>query len=109
MSPPKKPTPHMTAVVFDTLSYAEKLENGGYTAQQAKTQAHAMKELIEDQIASKTDIAATEAALKLDITKSENALKLAIAESKADTIKWVIGVTSFQTALIAGLILHLAQ
>jgi len=103
----------MSTMVFDTLSYADALEESGFTPQQAKGQAHAMKVLIEDQIASKSDLASTEGTLKLALSASEGALKLAIAESKNETIKWVVGIVlsaaAVQLSVITGLLLHLAK
>ena len=53
----------MTAIVFDTLAYAEKLEASGFTPEQAKGQAHARREIIDNQIATKQDTAVLEANL----------------------------------------------
>ncbi len=83
----------MTAIVFDTLAYAEKLEASGFTPEQAKGQAHALREIIDNQIATKQDTAVLEANLT---TK--------LAETKAELIKWYIGTMFAMTALIVGLI-----
>ncbi|WP_207002597.1 hypothetical protein [Trinickia mobilis] len=87
---PKYP---MTAIVFDTLAYAEKLEASGFTPEQAKGQTHALREIIDNQIATKQDAAVLEANLT---TK--------LAETKADLIKWYIGTMFAMTALIVGLV-----
>lgn len=83
----------MTAIVFGTLAYAEKLEASGFTPEQAKGQAHALREIIDNQIATKQDTAVLEANLT---TK--------LAETKAHLIKWYIGTMFAMTALIVGLI-----
>lgn len=83
----------MTAVVFDTLAYAERLEAAGFTAEQAKGQAHALREMIDNQIATKQDIAALEGSVT---TK--------LAEFKTDLIKWHIGTMLAMTGLIVGLL-----
>jgi hypothetical protein len=83
----------MTAIVFDTLAYAEKLEAAGFTPQQAKGQAHALREIIDDQIATKQDLAALDASVA---TK--------IAETRAELIKWYVGTMFAMTGLIVGLI-----
>ncbi len=46
----------MAAVVFDTLLYAKKLKEAGFTEQQAEIQAEALKEIIENNLATKLDI-----------------------------------------------------
>jgi hypothetical protein len=83
----------MTAIVFDTLAYAERLEASGFTPEQAKGQAHALREIIDNQIATKQDVAVLEA----NVTAK-------LAETKADLIKWYIGTMFAMTALIVGLI-----
>ena len=83
----------MTAIVFDTLAYAEKLEAAGFTPQQAKGQAHALREIIDDQIATKQDLAALDASMT---TK--------LAETRAELIKWYIGTMFAMTGLIVSLI-----
>ncbi len=93
MDPKQLPPRAMTAIVFDTLAYAEKLEAAGFTPQQAKGQAHALREIIDDQIATKQDLAALDASVA---TK--------IAETRAELIKWYIGTMFAMTGLIVGLI-----
>lgn len=46
----------MSATTFDTLMYAKKLKEAGFTEQQAEVQAEAMKEIIDNQLATKQDI-----------------------------------------------------
>ncbi|PTB17987.1 DUF1640 domain-containing protein [Trinickia symbiotica] len=83
----------MTAIVFDTLAYAEKLEAAGFTHEQAKGQAHALREMIDDQIATKQDLAALDASVSARLS-----------EMKAELIKWYIGTTFGMTALVVGLL-----
>ncbi|PPK46850.1 hypothetical protein B0G57_102445 [Trinickia symbiotica] len=83
----------MTAIVFDTLAYAEKLEAAGFTHEQAKGQAHALREIIDDQIATKQDLAALDASVSARL-----------AETKAELIKWYIGTMFAMTALVVGLV-----
>ena len=45
-----------TTTTFDTLMYAKKLKEAGFTEQQAEVQAEAMKEIIDNQLATKNDI-----------------------------------------------------
>jgi len=48
-------------------------------------------------------------ATKRDLRESELRLELKIAETKADLIRWVVGVGLLQITIIAGLILKLAS
>ena len=54
---------------FDTLSFAKKLQGGGFTGTQAETPAHAEYEFIEQNLSSKLDIKALE--LKIEELRAE--------------------------------------
>lgn len=45
-----------TNISFDTLAYSKKLTSAGFTQQQAEVQAEALKEIIDDKIATKQDL-----------------------------------------------------
>ena len=104
----------MSTIILDTLEFATKLKAGGFTEQQAETQARAIAEIVEKQLATRQDVEAREADLKRDIHESENRLEVRIkeleislrkdievlraevkrdiAETKAELIRWVVGV-----------------
>lgn len=44
------------AITFDTLQYANKLKKAGLSEQLAEIQAEALKEIIEDNLATKRDL-----------------------------------------------------
>ncbi len=44
-------------VTFDKLAYVERLMSGGYTEQQAKTQAEALDSALKESVATKSDLA----------------------------------------------------
>lgn len=46
----------MTTIAFDTLAYANKLKQAGVPDRQAKVQAEAMAELVEERLATKRDL-----------------------------------------------------
>jgi hypothetical protein len=121
----------MSTIILDTLDYASKLKAGGFTDQQAEAQARAFAEIVEKQLASKQDVTAHAAEIKRDIHESDNRLearikeleinlrkdieilkaetKKDIAESRADLIRWVVGVGVLQITLIAALLLKLVE
>lgn len=66
------------AIMFDTLAYTKKLIAAGVPEKQAE----ALAEIIDEQIATKKDL----------------------AELKADIIKWVAGMLIAQSAVIAALV-----
>ena len=59
---------------FDTLQYAKRLQAVGFTDKQAEVQAEAVKDLIDDKLATKADIAQ----LQADIQRSEEKTRLEI-------------------------------
>jgi hypothetical protein len=47
----------MTSTTFDTLMHAKKLQEKGFTAEQAEAQVEMIKEIIDTQLATKQDTA----------------------------------------------------
>ena len=124
----------MTAM-FDTLKFARALRDGGsFTPEQAERLSEALSEAISGEVAARADLEIIESTLgrKIDDTRTE--LKQDIADlraelkqdiaglrtdiagmdarieaAKADTIKWVVGIISFQTVAIVGAAVVLAR
>lgn len=115
----------MTAA-FDTLKLAERLGEGGFTAQQAQAAASALSDVLNIDRVGKPDLEATRVQLDAKITDTRNQLdaritetrlqlearisetrlylEAKISESKAEMIKWLVGVVGFQTlVLLSGL------
>ena len=61
----------MTATTFDSLGYFEKLKEAGFTEEQARVQANAMREVIEERLATKADLVQLEERLTNEIRKME--------------------------------------
>ena len=66
----------MSETTFDTLMYSKKLKQAGFTEEQAEIQAEAIKELIDDKLATKHDLKQTEERLTNKI--NEMSYKLTI-------------------------------
>ena len=121
----------MSAIILDTLEYAAKLKAGGFTDQQAETQARALADVVEKQLVTRHDIDAHEANLRRDIemlrvelkqdietlrTDSKRDIEVLraevkkdIANAKAELIRWVVAVGFLQSALIVGILAKIAQ
>ena len=113
----------MSTIVLDTLEYASKLKAGGFNEQQAETQARALAEVLERQMATEAEVSEHENLLRRDIAEIKRDLretelrleaKIAetharIAETKADLTRWVVGVGVLQTTLIIGVLLKVAK
>jgi len=81
------------AVCFDTLAYANKLKEAGFESRQAEVQAELLAEIFEERLATKQDV---------DALKNEMNLKF--AELKVEVIKWVVGISAAQAALIISIL-----
>ncbi|MGQ9366964.1 hypothetical protein [Azospirillum sp. ST 5-10] len=88
----------MTAIPFDTLKLAERLQAGGFTPEQARTAAAAIAEAMTGaELPTKSDLAALEARLDSRIATS-------IADAKTDLLRWLVPLLLGQAALIAALV-----
>lgn len=128
----------MATIVLDTLEFSTKLRAGGFTEQQAETQARALAEVVEKQLVTRQDVDGRQAEIKRDIHESENRLEARVREvevrvrelelkmdnvkaelkrdieaSRADLIKWVVGVVFgvglLQLTIITALLLKLSH
>ena len=70
----------MTAIAFDTLKFAKRLKEGGFTDQQAEALAQAEAEFIEQNLTTKRDVKELEVALKRDIEELRADLKRDLKE-----------------------------
>lgn len=58
----------MASTVFDTLQYAKQLQEAGFTQKQAEIQAEALREIIDNNLATKKDLDALEERLTYRLT-----------------------------------------
>jgi hypothetical protein len=117
----------LATFVLDTLAYSDTLKAGGFSEQQAATQARALAEILDRQMATKAEVADHENNLRRDLHETELRLdariretelkleaKLAetnarIAEVKANLTRWVIGAGVLQTTVIVGVLMKVAK
>lgn len=78
-------------LVFDTLGYSEKLQNVGFTPQQAKVQAETIREILDTNLATKQDLKEMELILRRELS-----------ESKMESIKWIAGMLLVQSGILIG-------
>lgn len=79
------------ARAFDTLHFSKKMVKAGFTQKQAEGQAEAFIEIIDNNLATKHDIALIQKDIKVLEVKIES------INSKTNIILWVIGATGFIT------------
>ena len=111
----------MIAITFDTHEFVKRLRDSGFSESQAEVitdlqrQAsaaaveQARKDFRPEELATRKDLDSRikETELKIELVRSE--LKRDIAETKADLIRWVVGVGILQITIIAALLLRLAD
>jgi precorrin isomerase len=91
----------MSAIPFDTYTFYDELVKSGLAEKTADALTKAVTKIEQAKI--------EELATKQDIRESELRLELKISETKAELVRWVIGAGFLQVALIAGLMLRLAD
>lgn len=87
----------MVTTTFDTLAFAKRLMEAGFTERQAEAQVTVLREIVESELATKRDLRELELRLTTEVVKTN-------AETKADILKWVAGMLVAQAALIAALV-----
>ncbi|CAK0778643.1 DUF1640 domain-containing protein [Azospirillaceae bacterium] len=75
----------MAVVAFDTLKLADRLQSGGFTAEQARTAALAFADAMSGaELATKSDLNAVKAELKADVAEVRNELKADVSEVRTE-------------------------
>lgn len=88
----------MSALTFDTHEFIKTLTESGFETRQAEAVSKAFKAASgEAELATKRD---------LEVMGMELTLKM--AELKADTIKWMVGLSLAQLGLLIGILLKLS-
>lgn len=107
----------MSTLTFDTHEFVKTLKEAGFSEQQSEAITSLHKATVNttleqakhdyqlDDLATKRDLKELEFRLESRIKDTE----LKIAETKAELIRWVVGVGVLQMTLIAGLMLKLTH
>jgi hypothetical protein len=90
----------MATLVIDTLQFANRLKTSGMPDKQAEATVEFIAEIIEDNIATKKDLHLVKNDLETSLVKVKADLELKIAELKTEIIKWVLGISLAQAAII---------
>ncbi|MGZ8180781.1 MAG: coiled-coil domain-containing protein, partial [Methylobacter sp.] len=100
----------MTTLTFDTHEFIKELKNAGFSEQQAEAITNLQKTAISTTLEQvKHDHQLDDLATKRDLKELELKVAKDIAESKAELIRWVVGVGVLQMTLIVGLMLKLTH
>ncbi len=99
----------MNTLTFDTHEFVKKLKDVGFSEEQAEAITDLQKTTANNTLEqARHDYELDDLATKRDLKETELKLELKIAETKADLIRWVVGVGVLQTVLITALVLKLA-
>lgn len=105
----------MNTLTFDTHEFVKKLKDVGFSEEQAEAITDLQKTTVNntleqarhdyelDNLATKRDLKELELRLESRIKDTE----LKIVETKAELVRWVVGVGLLQITIITGLILRL--
>jgi hypothetical protein len=101
-----QPSPqHKPGRSFDSLAFAKRLQAGGvFSREQAEILAEEQAALIDERLATKDDIAAVRADLEALRITTKADLETGLANTRADLIKWMVGVSVAQAGLIIGIL-----
>ncbi|MEI6709168.1 MAG: DUF1640 domain-containing protein [Methylococcales bacterium] len=98
----------MTTLTFDTHDFVKKLKGVGFSEEQAELITDLQKTTMLNTLEqAKHDYELEDLATKRDLKELELGLELKISETKADLIRWVVGVGLLQITIIAALMLRL--
>lgn len=79
----------IATVLFDTLTYANKLKAAGMPTAQAEVQVEMLAEVVSYNLATKQDL-----------TEVKQQLEIRLAELKNELVRWVLGISFAQAAVI---------
>jgi hypothetical protein len=106
----------MTTMISEVY---EAFRSVGVTDDKARAAAEALTDTFHDQMATKADIsdvkaeiALSKAELRTEIagTRTEIAgIKTAISDSKWETLRWIIGLISFQSIALIGAVILISK
>ncbi len=100
------------SAAFDTLTYARKLEEAGFTPQQAEVQAHALADIVDERLATKDDIRRLEEVMAANRLAAEHDTALIRKDMEAmrlSLIIWLGGTVVATTIAGVGLIATLIR
>lgn len=102
------------AIAFDTHRFIKNLTDHGFTEEQAEVLANEQVNLLNGNLATKTEIKSLRQATKTDIALIQRDIevlrketKADIAKLKADLLKWMFGALIAQSGVIVTLVVAL--
>lgn len=94
----------MATIAFDSLGYFERLKAAGVSSEQAKVQADVMREIIEEKLATKSDLERVRFELDAKIEATKLELKQEIREMELRITIRLGGMMAASIAMVAALV-----
>ena len=95
------------AIAFDTHRYVKRLTECGFTEKQAETLADEQIALLNENLATKADVARIEAGIEAHRQETKAAIAKvegSIEAAKSDLIKWMFGAMVAMTGIFAAIV-----
>jgi hypothetical protein len=97
----------MAVVLFDTHAFVKRLTAVGMPEAQAEVLVDQQAQLIEERLATKSDLAAL--ATKVELRELELRLENKIESVKSEIVRGMFGTIGFQTVIILGAVVALSR
>ena len=98
----------MSTLTFDTHDFVKKLKGAGFSEEQAEVLTELQKTTVSNTLEqARHDYELDDLATKRDLKELELIMRKELADSRADLIRWVVGVGLLQITIIAGLLFRL--
>ena len=97
------------SIIFDTHLFVQNLVASGFTEKQAEALAYEQVNLLNSNLATKTDIESLRLATRSEIESLRLATEAQIQAAKYDMLKWMIGAMIAQSALIISVSVTLSK
>ncbi len=92
------------AIVFDSHRFVRNLTASGFTERQAEALANEQVELLNGNLATKTDLASVQTNLEAKLAGVKADLEVKIANVQANLLKWMFAALIAQTGVVVTLI-----
>ena len=92
------------AIVFDSHQFVRNLTASGFTERQAEALANEQVQLLNGNLATKTDLASVQTNLEAKLAGVKADLEVKIANVQANLLKWMFAALIAQTGVVVTLI-----
>ena len=92
----------MNVVAFDTLKLARRLEQAGFSRDQARRAAEALADTFSGELATKGDLTELRTELRADISRLGSDLRTEISNLRWTTAQWIVSAVFINVVTVLG-------